>query len=89
MPSIIAKVPANGFQPSIINQENQIPNNNAIYTCFVLRAKIIATIGGITERNPYSIKRNFNLFKGSNYNEDAKWLCFSRKNIGKNKKAAT
>jgi hypothetical protein len=57
MPSIIARVPANGFQPSTINQENQIPNNNAIYTCFVLKAKIIATIGGITERNPYSIKK--------------------------------
>ena len=43
----------------MMSQENHMPNNNAIYTCFVLNAKTMATIGGITERNPYSIKKSF------------------------------
>jgi hypothetical protein len=49
----------------MINQENQIPNNKAIYTCLVLNAKIMATIGGKTDKNPYSIKIGLNSPKGS------------------------
>jgi hypothetical protein len=67
MASTIAKVPSNGFQPLIINQENQIPNNKAIYTCLVLNAKTMATIGGITDRNPYSIKTLFILWKDKKF----------------------
>jgi hypothetical protein len=43
----------------MMNQENHMPNNKAIYTCFVLNAKTMATIGGIIERKPYSIKNHF------------------------------
>ena len=43
----------------MMSQENQIPKSKATYTCFVLKANTIATIGGITDKKPYSIKNNF------------------------------
>ena len=66
-PSIIAIVPSRGFHPLMISHENQIPNNKAKYTCLVLKAKIIATTGGITDKNPYSIEVILNCQQGTNF----------------------
>ena len=50
--SMAANVPVKKFQSLKIIQANQIPNNNDMYTCLVLNAKMIATTGGKIDRNP-------------------------------------
>ena len=52
IPSIVKRIPFNGFHPPIINHPINIPVRSEINTCFVLIARKIEIIGGSKDKKP-------------------------------------